>query len=682
MHFPRVPAALTTSIVNSAILAALCVAVAGCGGAVDQQPPINGNVYLGAVSGAQVAAYAVDADGHIAATPLATTVTDADGHFVLPGTLRWPLLVKSTGGSYTEEATGATSAAGETSLSAVYLNAPSTMVLSPYSSAIVADALAAGALTASNVAAASARVSAFLGGVDPQQTVPAFAAAGATLNTVADGNRMAFALGAESQSRTDNGASVATSVQNIVAQSAKGDTLAACHSGAGDVTADGTVSAPADDTCDVSAGALGFSTNPLNRSGVTALGMLGKTQAAGPQTASAEANACGDRVALLEQNRSLFEGRKNSVQASLLPGMTAANWSTYPTTSTWGPHASIYGTISAPSTCHDQDTFRRELVMAIENYWVDQNLNYCHHHIPGWTPPENTGKINYRESPPAPTDGSQVDPNAPKLTCTAQRGADGSQSVQTDSKQTPPVITSALMWNGADCSNFTSWVYNFAGLATNQLSGAIGVQACSTTSSGTDPLTGVLLDINHGNLSSMEQYLLPGDLLYITQKKIVGTGTFAADFKLVHVITWTGKRFSDLQAGPDRAKYDLSRIGQPDSRLGGDFLALLGPGDSAANLGQPGHDPWMIIDSHYAGPAYRPFLGWYAEHLSHVRRIIGADAVLTDPNLADYVIRPLSPAHKGLLTLASKHANATATRGYRLIYQMSGSQSCYQAGTP
>lgn len=31
----------------------------------------------------------------------------------------------------------------------------------------------------------------------------------------------------------------------------------------------------------------------------------------------------------------------------------------------------------------------------------------------------------------------------------------------------------------------------------------------------------------------------------------------------------------------------------------------------------------MIIDSHYAGPAYRPFLGWYAERLSHVRRIVG-----------------------------------------------------------
>jgi hypothetical protein len=286
-----------------------------------------------------------------------------------------------------------------------------------------------------------------------------------------------------------------------------------------------------------------------------------------------------------------FQGRKNSVQASLVPGMTSTNWSTYPTTSTWGPHAAIYGAISAPPACTDIDTFRRELVMASENYWVDQNLNYFHHHVPCWTPRENTASIDHRDSSAGSTSGGAADPHSPKMTCTARRGADGSQSVQTSTAQMPPAIGSALMWNGADCSNFTSWVYNFAGLATDQL--------------------------------SMEQCLLPGDLLYVAQKDTVGSGTFAADYKLAHVITWTGTRFSDLQARADRAKYDLSRMGQPDSRLGGDFLALLGPTDTAANLGQPGHDPWMIIDSHYAGPAYRPFLGWYAERLSHVRRIVG-----------------------------------------------------------
>jgi len=682
MHFPRASGAFTALLT---LLPLLPVSLAGCGGTASPQPSISGSVYLGTVSGATVSVYAVDANGHAAATPLATVVTDADGHFVLPRASHWPLLVQSTGGSYAEEATGVRTPVGQSVLSAVYLAEPSTMVITPYSSAVVVDAQTAGGLTASNVAAAATRVSAFLGGVDPQQTPPVFMATSTTASTsstVADGNRMAFALGAESQSRVDNDLTVVASVQSIVAQSANGDTLAACHAGAGNVAADGSLIAPADDACYVTTGAANFATNPLNHSGVTALSMLGTTRASDHQTASASASACGDRVALLNENLWLFQGRKNSVQASLVPGMTSTNWSTYPTTSTWGPHAAIYGAISAPAACTDIDTFRRELVMAIENYWVDQNLNYCHHHVPGWTPPENTASIDYRDSSAGSTSGGSADPHSPKMTCTAQRGADGSQSVQTSTAQTPPAITSALMWNGADCSNFTSWVYNFAGLATNQLSGAIGVQACSTPSSGVDPLTGVLLDINRGNLTTMEQYLLPGDLLYVTQKDTVGSGTFAADYKLAHVITWTGKRFSDLQAGADRAKYDLSRIGQPDSRLGGDFLALLGPTDTAANLGQPGHDPWMIIDSHYAGPAYRPFLGWYAERLSHVRRIIGADAATTDPHLAAYVIKPLPQTRKGWLTLASRQAGATATSGYRLIYQTSGTQSCYQAGTP
>nr|WP_251031632.1 hypothetical protein [Paraburkholderia strydomiana] len=59
----------------------------------------------------------------------------------------------------------------------------------------------------------------------------------------------------------------------------------------------------------------------------------------------------------------------------------------------------------------------------------------------------------------------------------------------------------------------------------------------------------------------------------------------------------------------------------------------------------------MIIDSHYTGRAYRPFVGWYAERLSHVRRIVGADAAATDPHLADHVIKLLPQSKKGWLTL-------------------------------
>jgi cbb3-type cytochrome oxidase cytochrome c subunit len=52
----------------------------------------------------------------------------------------------------------------------------------------------------------------------------------------------------------------------------------------------------------------------------------------------------------------------------------------------------------------------------------------------------------------------------------------------------------------------------------------------------------------------------------------------------------------------------------------------------------------MIIDSHYAGSAYRPFVDWHRTHLSNVRRIVGAEAARTDPHLADYVIEQQSAA--------------------------------------
>jgi hypothetical protein len=107
----------------------------------------------GQFAGRQFPAYAVDANGHAAATPLPIVVTDADRHFVLPRASHWPLLSQSTGGSYTEEATGVRAPVGQSVLSAVCLAEPSTMVITPYSSAVVVDAQTAGGLTASNGAA-------------------------------------------------------------------------------------------------------------------------------------------------------------------------------------------------------------------------------------------------------------------------------------------------------------------------------------------------------------------------------------------------------------------------------------------------------------------------------------------------------------------------------------------------
>jgi hypothetical protein len=257
----------------------------------------------------------------------------------------------------------------------------------------------------------------------------------------------------------------------------------------------------------------------------------------------------------------------------------------------------------------------------------------------------------------------------------------------------------------------TSWVYNFAGLtqATSNLETGIGSQACST---GDDPLVtsgqkepGVLLDINQGNIASVVDHLKPGDLLYITQKAPVtanvGTTVTTADgHDVSHVITWTGKHFSELKAS-DPAHFDLGTLGKPGSRLGADIASYLMRADGkpmpVSELGESNaKDPWMIIDSHFAGPAYRPFViknesmnaDWYAASLSHVRRIIDSDKVQDDPVLSQLVIKrqdTASSATGPVLTFGSDASWAKGQNGYKLVYQRPTAKSipsCYRVGTP
>ncbi|CAJ2944688.1 lipoprotein [Burkholderia pseudomallei] len=650
--------------------------LAGCGSSVDGRFT-SGMVAMGAVAGSTVAAYPIGADGAIGAQPLAVTTSDASGAFSLPALDRWPALIRATHGAYVEKATGAAATLEGDGLEAVYASAPSTIVVSPYSSAVVATARAAGGLTQANIAAANATISAFVGDFDPQQTRPATMAAGAAAPAIEPGNQMALALGAESQSRTDAAADIATSIAAIVAQAAAGDTLDTCHAGAGDPRADGTLAAPVSSGCAITRGAARYAANARNTSGVTSLASLSaaRTSRASPdQTAAATPDACADRAALLAQNLALFDGRRDDVQANLVGGVTRDNWRTVTTRSTWGPTAAFYGTLATPAACADADTFARELVIAAENYWIDQGINYCHHHIPGWTPPDDSAAAapRYRNSSAGSTSGASSN----GMTCTAQRSGTGAQIVP-GTAPSAGFSASEIQWNGVDCSDFTSWIYNFVGLTGVRLPTAIGSQACAANE-GADalPTPGVLLDIDSGNIDAMLPALKPGDLLYITQVDPLASCSDAGGYQLAHVVTWTGKRWSDLQAGPDAARYALARLGQPGSRLGGDLAKYLPLADLATQ------NPWMIIDSHYAGPAYRPFAGWYRRSLSNVRRIVGADAARRDPALAPYVIAPIASDARGdTLTLASPHANASAQQGWRMIYRQSGgTPSCVRAG--
>ncbi|BAO89888.1 putative lipoprotein [Caballeronia cordobensis] len=680
--------------------AAFSVFLSACGGST---PSTSGGVYMGPVANASVAAHEIAADGTVSDKPSAIATTASDGTFRLRGALRYPLLVRVTGGSFEEEADGAAAnLSGE--LDAVYLNAPSQMVVSAYSSAIVADARAAGGLVAGNIAAAMSRVNAFAGDIDVQQTTPAFAAAG-TASTVTDGAKMALALGAESESRTADGGSIGESTQDIVAQAANGDTLTSCHAGAGNIAADGTLGAPAGGNCSITAGASAYVSNPRNRSGITAAAQIEPAMPGAIQTAKGSALACGDRVALLNDNLALFDGRRNDVQARLTGNMTKANWATFVTTSSWGPLAGQYGAIQPPAGCADIDTFRRELVMAVENYWVDQNINYCHHHVPGWLPMDDSSSADpkYRNSSKGSTSGEKGNSTQQYgMTCTAQRnGIDGSQIVQHQGEARAQALPPAqIQWHGVDCSDFTAWVYNFAGLTTDnrEVETGITTQACMTPAGAASTpkwagpqQAGVLLDINHGNFDDTSKHLLPGDLLYITVAppkvgNVTAPETATSTIALSHVVTWTGKKWSELRNGPDGWRYDPAHIGEPGSRLGGDLAYILNDNDVLRAL--TALDPYMIVDSHYAGPAYRPFYGWYRGSVSNVRRIIGADAARANPELAALIIeqqpsmaRQAAKGTLGQIVLASKHGLANG--GYRLAYTQGSNgalASCQRVG--
>jgi hypothetical protein len=652
---------------------------------------MSGGVYLGGVANATVSVYALSADGSVAQEPLATATTASDGSFALRQSLGFPLFVRVTGGNYEEEST-AQSAALSGELDAVYLSAPSQMVVSPYSNAVVSDARSAGGLTADNIAAAASRVNAFAGNIDVQQTPPTFVAPGASTD-VTPGALMALALGAESQSRTSAGLSIAESTANIVAQAANGDTLTACNAGAGDIASDGTVAAPVAANCAITVGAADYIGGARNRSGIASISKIDPVIPGNASTVSVSSAACHDRIALLSEQFALFTSRKNAVQALLGNGVTADNWVSYAGGGTWGPHAAVYGAISTTSCGDDMATFQRELVMAAENYWVDQGINYCHHHIPGWLPPLSPAK--FRNSSSGSTSGG----GSSGMTCTANRKSDGSQSLAA-------LTHDEVNWQGVDCSDFTSWVYDFTGITHDggNLETGIGTQACST---GDDPLVdkqqpGVLLDINQGNIASLVDHLRPGDLLYITQTAPLAAGSAPSNvingYIVSHVITWTGKHFSELRNSPDGSLYDPASAGARGSRLGADiasYLKSVTPGQKIlpSELGSTDKDPWMIIDSHFAGPAYRPFVlptaamkaDWYVLNLSHVRRIVDADSARTDPVLAPLIIGQVSTTdgdYGKVVTFSSPQSRASSG-GYKLIYQRptkNAIPTCYRVG--
>jgi hypothetical protein len=220
----------------------------------------------------------------------------------------------------------------------------------------------------------------------------------------------------------------------------------------------------------------------------------------------------------------------------------------------WGPHPVTYPAVTVPAGC-DPAFWQQQRILAVIDKIVAMDINYCHHRIPAWTAPPAYQKDIY---------------------CSP-------------AKQTEP------RWQGLDCSNFTSWVYNY-GLGGVRLTGAILPQsgqvggqqpqwpndAASGNSSTAGALVkdagGAYLSVGNGNIDDNLPGLLPGDMLYIMGDFPIGSTNATT---VTHVVFWTGRTVSEL--GVDRIAAPWQPYAQPDD--------------------------WVIVDSHYAGPAYRPLYG-------------------------------------------------------------------------
>jgi len=165
---------------------------------------------------------------------------------------------------------------------------------------------------------------------------------------------------------------------------------------------------------------------------------------------------------------------------------------------------------------------------------------------------------------------------------------------------------------GADCSDFTSFLWNFAFGA--YLDTAIGSQACNPAEPG------VIIPYTSSQLNMFQ----PGDLLYIAP----WNSSLGIPNTVTHVVSWTGYTMGETII-VNGTSITLSREFLMNNTAWGFEYTMANTGiDAAIKANQP---IYIIVDSHNAGPNYRPFTGWYTQNFSHARRLINAPTTSTYP---------------------------------------------------
>ena len=303
----------------------------------------------------------------------------------------------------------------------------------------------------------------------------------------------------------------------------------------------------------------------------------------------------------------------------------------------WGPTRAILHLSPDLSSCMNTAdlSWQQQRILAAADYWVNQKLNYCHHYLPNFATPQairmKTKGGGYCSA------ALDIMPGTPYY----QKAVRWNYSGQ--GRETRAQWLNKNMWYGMDCSNYTTFLYDFAfGLVfSSKITAQAGqgdgsAQANLSPNQQTDSLVlantqaaGRLvcrdntLEVNHsckkhggylsvidsqgikhkGSITSADLAALPlhpGDLLFIAA---TGPNSLTPS-KVTHVVMWTGKQ-----------------VGYGENTISPSQIAPNGLCSKKTWI--PNIGDWVITDSHYQGADYRVLTPcFYLNNLWGVRRVI------------------------------------------------------------
>lgn len=280
--------------------------------------------------------------------------------------------------------------------------------------------------------------------------------------------------------------------------------------------------------------------------------------------------------------------------------------------------------------CMKDSQWLQQRILAAADFWIRQKLNYCHHYVPNYATPPEKRNARYNQGGYCSA-AKNLQPLSPFYKQAIRWNYSG-QGVETQDNW-----INNTMWYGMDCSNYTTFLYNFAlgmhfsskieyqagqgknqqDLSPNQQTAdyflnnpkAAGQLVCSDNTLETEHSCAghggyiSVIDANgirhKGSIKANDLATLglkPGDLLFIAAAPNPA--------KVTHVVMWTGKQAGN---GPDNI---------PMEKIAPNGLC-------PEKDWQPHSGDWVITDSHYQGADYRILTPcFYLNNLWGVRRVI------------------------------------------------------------